>query len=188
MCGWRGVAVEPVSYVSRKLCNNYQPFPRVRPLRAAISSHASAPGGAYVSLGRGETNKCAGGGGRARVCHSAGGAHVFSLAMNCSATLARRRPRARLYITRSRVRLALRAACATIASVLNLCGAAVHTQADRGGQRDQVQRAGPSARRADHDPHPLAALGDGGAAPRRRTPRGATDGRRRGQQARVAPF
>ena len=56
-CGWRGVAVEPISYVHRKLCDNYARWPRVRPLRAAISS---TNGVATVTVGRGEQNKLLG--------------------------------------------------------------------------------------------------------------------------------
>lgn len=54
MCGWRGVVVEPVSYVFKKLCKNYARWPQVLPLRAAISD---APGVTLMSLGAGEMNK-----------------------------------------------------------------------------------------------------------------------------------
>jgi FkbM family methyltransferase len=53
-CGWRGVAVEPVSYVHRKLCYNYDRWPRVRPLRAAVSD---ANGVSALTVGHGEQNK-----------------------------------------------------------------------------------------------------------------------------------
>ena len=42
----------------KKLCNNYARWPQVQPLRAAVSSISSAPDGAYISLGLGETNRC----------------------------------------------------------------------------------------------------------------------------------
>ena len=42
---------------AHRLCTNYAQWPRVRPLRAAISSNSSAVDGAYVSLGMGETNR-----------------------------------------------------------------------------------------------------------------------------------
>ena len=54
-CGWRGVALEPVSYVFRLLCKNYARWAhRITPLRGAV---ADAPGEARISLGGGETNK-----------------------------------------------------------------------------------------------------------------------------------
>lgn len=54
-CGWRGLAVEPVSYVFLELCKNYLRWqPRVLPLRAAVSDR---PGVATIGLGGGETNK-----------------------------------------------------------------------------------------------------------------------------------
>ena len=52
-CGWKGVAVEPVSYVFAKLCYNYLRWPAVVPLRGACWS---APGQAQISLGFGEDN------------------------------------------------------------------------------------------------------------------------------------
>jgi len=55
MCGWQGITVEPVSYVFKKLCKNYARWPRVRPIRAAISSKHQNE--AFVSLGHGETNR-----------------------------------------------------------------------------------------------------------------------------------
>ena len=54
-CGWRGVALEPVSYVFALLCRNYARWShRVTPLRGAV---ADAPGTARMTLGSGETNK-----------------------------------------------------------------------------------------------------------------------------------
>lgn len=54
-CGWRGLALEPVSYVFLQLCRNYLRWlHRVTPLRAAV---ADAPGRAAIELGAGETNK-----------------------------------------------------------------------------------------------------------------------------------
>ena len=54
-CGWRGVLVEPVSYVFLTLCKNYRRWAhRVTPLRGAVSD---APGTVTLTLGGGETNK-----------------------------------------------------------------------------------------------------------------------------------
>jgi FkbM family methyltransferase len=53
-CGWRGVAVEPTSYVYLKLCKNYARWPRVQALRAAVSDEA---GVGWIQLGAGEMNK-----------------------------------------------------------------------------------------------------------------------------------
>ena len=54
MCGWRGVAVEPVSYVFSKLCQNYARWPLVVPLRGAV---ADASTWMMMKLGHGESNK-----------------------------------------------------------------------------------------------------------------------------------
>ena len=54
LCGWRGLAIEPVSYVFRNLCRNYARWPQVVPLRGAV---ADVPGEAIIGLGGGETNK-----------------------------------------------------------------------------------------------------------------------------------
>ena len=54
-CGWRGIALEPVSYVFALLCKNYGRWAhRITPLRGAVSD---APGTALITLGGGETNK-----------------------------------------------------------------------------------------------------------------------------------
>lgn len=53
-CGWRGLAIEPVSYVFKTLCRNYARWPRVTPLRGAVADKA---GVASITLGGGETNK-----------------------------------------------------------------------------------------------------------------------------------
>ena len=54
-CGWRGLAIEPVSYVFLNLCWNYARWAsRVTSLRGAVSDR---PGLATITLGGGETNK-----------------------------------------------------------------------------------------------------------------------------------
>mmetsp|Transcript_13090 Transcript_13090/g.29561 ORF Transcript_13090/g.29561 Transcript_13090/m.29561 type:complete len:219 (+) Transcript_13090:310-966(+) len=55
MCGWQGITVEPVSHVFKQLCQNYARWPKVRPLRAAISSTQQHEG--LVSSDHGETNR-----------------------------------------------------------------------------------------------------------------------------------
>ena len=36
-CRWQGIALEPVNSTFQRLQNNYAPFPRVQPVRAAVS-------------------------------------------------------------------------------------------------------------------------------------------------------
>lgn len=54
MCGWRGLVIEPISYIFRKLCWNYARWPSVIPLRGAVADRAHV---AQISLGGGESNK-----------------------------------------------------------------------------------------------------------------------------------
>ena len=51
-CGWRGVMLEPVSYTFSALCYNYDRWPRITPLRAAVSN---VSGTRQISLGSGES-------------------------------------------------------------------------------------------------------------------------------------
>jgi len=41
-CRWHGIALEPVNSTFQRLQNNYAPFPRVQPVRAALSNRAGA--------------------------------------------------------------------------------------------------------------------------------------------------
>ena len=54
MCGWHGIAIEPVSYTFAKLCRNYLRWPHVTPARGAV---ADKPGTAFMKLSHGEGNK-----------------------------------------------------------------------------------------------------------------------------------
>ena len=53
MCGWRGVAIEPAPRTFRALCRNYHRWPRVTPLRGAVSDR---PGTDFMKIGFSETN------------------------------------------------------------------------------------------------------------------------------------
>ena len=41
-CRWQGIALEPVNSTFQRLQNSYAPFPRVQPVRAAVSDRAGA--------------------------------------------------------------------------------------------------------------------------------------------------
>ena len=56
-CGWKGVALEPFSQTFAKLCKNYEPFPRVRPLNAAVSNRSGSARLMTGLAGGGEANR-----------------------------------------------------------------------------------------------------------------------------------
>lgn len=63
-CGWRGITLEPASDAFRALCWNYARWPRMVPLRAAVSSVSRGSGTAQMIFGQGERNSLVGSDGR----------------------------------------------------------------------------------------------------------------------------